>query len=601
MNQHDNLNNFEDIKNRAGWIPNADDLVEEEEEEVLDPREELKQQEALEAEREKMDRQFLQAIQPASPISALLQASRQPLVKTNAAAASGKSSGAALARQLQALSISRAQSGAGQNLASAATTLSKGNAGNAYPAPPQSKTAPLAVVDKENARPSPTNSSGMAPPAVPFGTVRRGLGPGLAPEPDAEERRMLGQKARLVAGMSGAAGSNVNVPSSGRPNTAPASDDGDEEANFAKPPPARRSVMEVMIHYMGEAIQAGDTGVDYQPLDVSGEKINFSEPAEHPRVFVISWLDHSERYGLGYALADGTVGVYFRDATSIAINCNRTHCDYIASHRRSARVTREGGLDLKRHNFTMEGFLEGRETGGDDEEPSSAELHPKVKVLRFFEQEIMSRFYASNSPLTYRDEEMDSGMVFVHRWHRTNQAIIFRLSTGVIQFNFFDHTKMFISDCGLVYSMIPPVETTKYTQTMYTYDIAEIVAIAHPDRSSHEAQALADADERGIPVNLRITTPTERRMVRNMLKRMRNCRAMLTAWMTPAPGASSRAVSTSSTSSVASAATTATTKRDSASSTKATATGNSATLQRSASTGSVRGNGTSRTVQGACR
>lgn len=38
--------------------------------------------------------------------------------------------------------------------------------------------------------------------------------------------------------------------------------------------------------------------------------------------FIIKWIDYSNKYGLGYQLRDGTVGVHFNDATSIVLAKN---------------------------------------------------------------------------------------------------------------------------------------------------------------------------------------------------------------------------------------------------------------------------------------
>ncbi|PWN23349.1 Pkinase-domain-containing protein [Microstroma glucosiphilum] len=552
----DNARNFALVKQRSAWNPNADDLLDEEEQEI-DAREELRHQEALEAEREKMDREFQQAIQPASPISTLLKASRQPLVKAPMASASAKSSGAALARQFQTLGISRAQSG--QKIATATGAVTKSGSNGSVNS---GKVTPLAAFDKENAHPSPP-ARGMAPPS----TRRAGnaLGSsglnGLTAEGgEAEERRMLGQKARLVAGNSGTSGSNV---AAARSPTAPSSDEeGLPSSNFVRAPPAKASTIESMTHYLSEAIQAAAVGMDYQPLTVSGEKLYFDEPqAESPKVFVISWLDHSEKYGLGYALSDGSVGVYFRDSTSLSINCSRTHCDYIASAKRGALSRSNPAVkstgtaaatgELSCYNFNFAGYPKSMDLKDESQVPYATELQPKVKILRFFEQEIMDRLYGANSPLTFRDMAIESGMAFVHKWYRCQQAIVFRLSTGTVQFNFYDHAKVFLSADGLIVSMIPPTETTGGQQVMCSYYLTEIIAISHPERSLQESQALAEASAAGLTlaeVGMRITTPLERRTVRNMLKRLKYCRDVL------ATTVSSAAVSASASSSVASAA-----------------------------------------------
>lgn len=38
-----------------------------------------------------------------------------------------------------------------------------------------------------------------------------------------------------------------------------------------------------------------------------------------PKVFVVSWLDYCAKYGMGFAMADGTVTVHFNDSSSIVL------------------------------------------------------------------------------------------------------------------------------------------------------------------------------------------------------------------------------------------------------------------------------------------
>lgn len=45
-------------------------------------------------------------------------------------------------------------------------------------------------------------------------------------------------------------------------------------------------------------------------------------PEERNVNFIIKWIDYSNKYGLGYQLRDGTVGVHFNDATSIVLAKN---------------------------------------------------------------------------------------------------------------------------------------------------------------------------------------------------------------------------------------------------------------------------------------
>jgi cell cycle serine/threonine-protein kinase CDC5/MSD2 len=37
------------------------------------------------------------------------------------------------------------------------------------------------------------------------------------------------------------------------------------------------------------------------------------------RVFIASWVDYCNNYGMGYALTDGPVGVHFNDSTTFVL------------------------------------------------------------------------------------------------------------------------------------------------------------------------------------------------------------------------------------------------------------------------------------------
>ncbi len=48
-----------------------------------------------------------------------------------------------------------------------------------------------------------------------------------------------------------------------------------------------------------------------------------------PKVFISKWIDYSNKYGLGYQLRDGAVGVYFNDSTSIILSADNVHFEYL--------------------------------------------------------------------------------------------------------------------------------------------------------------------------------------------------------------------------------------------------------------------------------
>lgn len=49
------------------------------------------------------------------------------------------------------------------------------------------------------------------------------------------------------------------------------------------------------------------------------------------KVFIVSWVDYCNKYGMGYALTDGSVGVHFNDSTSVVLSADKQYV-IILSH-----------------------------------------------------------------------------------------------------------------------------------------------------------------------------------------------------------------------------------------------------------------------------
>lgn len=158
--------------------------------------------------------------------------------------------------------------------------------------------------------------------------------------------------------------------------------------------------------------------------------IELSPPA--PRVFVVSWLDYCTKYGMGFAMSDGTVSVHFNDTSSLVLSPNKTHVDYIA-------YSPEDKALQTRRNYGIDG--------------TPSDLKTKVYLLNQFENYILNKLLG-DYPYNWVDSERTKGMVFVEKYLRMKHVILFRLSNGLLQFNFYDHTKLILSSDGLVVSVI---------------------------------------------------------------------------------------------------------------------------------------------------
>ncbi|KAF8761763.1 Pkinase protein [Rhizoctonia solani] len=170
-----------------------------------------------------------------------------------------------------------------------------------------------------------------------------------------------------------------------------------------------------------------------------------------PRVFIVSWVDYCNKYGMGYALADGSVGVHFNDSTSIVLAPNKINLDYISSRR--------NGTIYVRKNYTMR------------EHPE--DLKSKVYLLRHFEKYMMERLYG-DPEYAFEDVERTKGMDFVQKYLRMKHVIVFKMSHEVLQFNFYDHSKLILGSQGHSITHIDK----HYTITHYTLSgvMARVVA-----------------------------------------------------------------------------------------------------------------------------
>jgi len=47
-----------------------------------------------------------------------------------------------------------------------------------------------------------------------------------------------------------------------------------------------------------------------------------TDPSSQPLIWVTKWVDYSDKYGFGYELSDGCVGVMFNDLSQMVLLAN---------------------------------------------------------------------------------------------------------------------------------------------------------------------------------------------------------------------------------------------------------------------------------------
>eukprot|EP01052_Picozoa_sp_SAG31_P036400 SAG31_NODE_4537_length_3156_cov_1.780831_3_plen_456_part_00 len=149
--------------------------------------------------------------------------------------------------------------------------------------------------------------------------------------------------------------------------------------------------------------------------------------ATAPDVWVSKWVDYSSKYGLGYLLCDGHIGVVFNDSTKIVLHPDASRVEYV-----ERRKAGGGSYDDKR-SFQLASH--------------PAELTKKVTLLKHFKNYLLEHTPAGQeAPASASNGGKDSGsMIYVKKWLRTRHAFIFRLSNKTIQVHFHDHTEIILS------------------------------------------------------------------------------------------------------------------------------------------------------------
>lgn len=156
---------------------------------------------------------------------------------------------------------------------------------------------------------------------------------------------------------------------------------------------------------------------------------------------VQKWVDYTSKYGLGYILQGGLVGVYFNDATKLIVAPNRYDFQYyergspkFAAH--NLEVYPEAlhkKVTLVKH---FRNYLENDQEGKDPDAVSTTAA-----------AEAMAASANGRSVNRYLAEFDDPSvqLPFVKKWVRTRHAIFFRLSNRTVQVAFFDDTQILLS------------------------------------------------------------------------------------------------------------------------------------------------------------
>jgi hypothetical protein len=150
-----------------------------------------------------------------------------------------------------------------------------------------------------------------------------------------------------------------------------------------------------------------------------------------PALFVSKWMDYTNKYGLGYELTDGTTAVYFNDATGLLRSPDE---DQSLDYLHYTTATGAAKTTMLRDRFKTTEYPE--------------PLHKKVTLLGHFRSYMADNLYIPPRFKCERSKDNINGLACMTRWHKGAKGVMFCLSHGLIQINFFDHYKLLVTEQG---------------------------------------------------------------------------------------------------------------------------------------------------------
>lgn len=165
---------------------------------------------------------------------------------------------------------------------------------------------------------------------------------------------------------------------------------------------------------------------------------------KHP-IVVTKWVDYSNKHGFSYQLSTEDIGVLFNNGTTVLRLADAEEFWYISYDDREGWVASHYLLS---------------------ERPKELTRH--LEVVDFFSKYMRANLSRVS---TFVREDYHKDDVFLRRYTRYKQFVMFELSDGTFQFNFKDHNKLAVSDGGRLVTYISP------SHESLTYPLVEILKI----------------------------------------------------------------------------------------------------------------------------
>lgn len=149
-------------------------------------------------------------------------------------------------------------------------------------------------------------------------------------------------------------------------------------------------------------------------------------------ITIISYIDESRKYGIGYELNNGMYGVYFNDGAKMV--SNKKELFYWTKEAKAEYNTYS--LPLNAHNYLSA-----------SNSVSVEILRAKYQILNCFisefnhleERKLQMKANSSNSK---NNADNSEHIIYLQRWKRASKGMLFLLSNKNVQISFYDKTKI---------------------------------------------------------------------------------------------------------------------------------------------------------------
>ena len=173
-------------------------------------------------------------------------------------------------------------------------------------------------------------------------------------------------------------------------------------------------------------------------------------------IYVTKWVDYSSKYGLGYLLNNGNIGVFFKDCTKILLNPKNNNISYV-----ERKLTEQKDIiysfnlngapkELQKKIIIFQNFkkyfdeeIKSDKEKEEKEKEEKEKEDSKLKMCKTTSKKKVKKIDKSRT-MTNDDISKIDNNVFVRKWMKTKQAIIFRLSNKTIQVGFKDHSEVIL-------------------------------------------------------------------------------------------------------------------------------------------------------------